>query len=177
MEFDERVFVRANQFVALMSREGLTRETAQAALDRQERSLDELRNRTGLLIGAASLAVSFLGANAFGDSAGKQTTVMWILGATALLTFVGIVCSAVSVLIPRKYGFTFGLSGKATYEAFYRIRADEKEIDRRLTYELTKFWDQNDSRLQSLFKSFRFGVYGLVVEVVALVVLIAVRMI
>ncbi|MBI2691809.1 MAG: hypothetical protein HYX29_07700 [Solirubrobacterales bacterium] len=116
-----------------MSLERLARESAQAALDSQERSLDELRNRTGLLIGAASLAVSFLGADAFSDSDGEQTTVMWILGAIALLTFVAIVCSAVSVLIPRKYGFTFGLSGKATYEALYRIRADEKEIDRRLS--------------------------------------------
>ena len=41
--------------------ERLAYEAAQRALDKQERLIDELRSRTGLLLAAASLAASFLG--------------------------------------------------------------------------------------------------------------------
>ena len=45
--------------------ERLAYEAAQRALDKQERLLEELRSRTGLLLAAASLAASFLGREAF----------------------------------------------------------------------------------------------------------------
>jgi hypothetical protein len=45
--------------------ERLAFEAAQRALDKQERLLEELRSRTGLLLAVASLAASFLGREAF----------------------------------------------------------------------------------------------------------------
>ena len=47
--------------------ERLAYEAAQRALDKQERLLEELRGRTGLLLAAASLAASFLGREAFDE--------------------------------------------------------------------------------------------------------------
>ena len=47
--------------------ERLAYDAAQRALDKQERLLEELRSRTGLLLAAASLAASFLGREAFAE--------------------------------------------------------------------------------------------------------------
>lgn len=44
----------------------LTYEQAQKALEQQERQVNELRQRTGTLLGAAALAASFFGAAALG---------------------------------------------------------------------------------------------------------------
>jgi hypothetical protein len=58
--------------------ERLAYEAAQRALDKQERLLDELRNRTGLLLAAASLAASFLGREAFAGDPKDGLAVVWL---------------------------------------------------------------------------------------------------
>jgi uncharacterized membrane protein YfcA len=75
--------------------ERLAYEAAQRALDKQERLIDELRSRTGLLLAAASLAASFLGREAF---AGDPKDGLAII---ALVAFLVAVAASVYVLLLR----------------------------------------------------------------------------
>lgn len=62
--------------------ERLAYEAALRGLDNQERLLEELRARTGVLLAAASIAASFLGQEAF--QAPEQRVLVW----AALIAFV-----------------------------------------------------------------------------------------
>lgn len=85
--------------------ERLAYEAAQRALDKQERLIDELRSRTGLLLAAASLGASFLGREAFaGDPKDGLAT-------TALVAFLVAVAGSVYVLLPKSEKFVFALVG------------------------------------------------------------------
>jgi hypothetical protein len=46
-------------------------------------------------------------------------------------------------------------------------------VHRRLAYDLDRFWEENDKRIRQLRRSFEVGATGLVVEVLALVALVA----
>jgi hypothetical protein len=48
-------------------------------LDKQERLLEELRSRTGVLLAAASLAASFLGREAFGQEPREWLAIVALL--------------------------------------------------------------------------------------------------
>ena len=85
--------------------ERLAYETALRALDKQERLIDELRSRTGLLLAAASLAASFLGREAF---AGDPKRGLAILALGAFLLAVG---ASVYVLLPKTGKFIFAMVG------------------------------------------------------------------
>jgi hypothetical protein len=76
--------------------ERLAYEAAQRALDKQERPIDELRSRTGVLLAAASLAASLLGREAF---AGDPKDGLAIL---ALALFLVAVAASVYVLLRAK---------------------------------------------------------------------------
>lgn len=47
----------------------------------------------------------------------------------------------------------------------YEFRADMAEVRRRLAYDLDRFWEANDRKLQKLFLSFRIAVSALAVEI------------
>jgi len=133
------------------------------ALEKQERVLDELRSRTGLLLAASSLAASFVGGRAVDQ--GRSVFVL-----LALLSFAGSVLGCVYVLVPRPYAFTFSLDGSAVFEQFFAIRDDLDEVHRRLAYDLHLFWHANDARIEPLFNAFRLASAALVVEIVLLLV-------
>ena len=101
-------------------------ELSLRALERQERTLDELRSRTGLLLAAASLSASFLGARAADAGSGWLT-------AAALTMFVVSIMLAAYVLFPEQR-FVFSLRGSALIE----FEADDPgglaETYRRLAY-------------------------------------------
>jgi hypothetical protein len=129
--------------------ERLAFEAAERALDKQERLLEELRSRTGLLLAAASLAASFLGREAFAGDPKRG------LAAVALVAFLVAVGTSVYVLLPKSEKFVFALVGAGLYEGLYEVRHDLSEVYRRLAYDLDRFWDANDSELQKLFRAFR----------------------
>ena len=81
--------------------ERLAYEAAQRALDKQERLLEELRSRTGLLFAAASLAASFLAGEAFSGDPSPA------LAAVALTGFLVAMGSSVYVLLPKVDKFVF----------------------------------------------------------------------
>jgi hypothetical protein len=149
-----------------MEYQRLAFDAALRALDKQEALLDELRSRTGALLAASALAASFLGGEAFKDPSP-------VPAAVALIAFVTSIGASVFILVPRRDGFTFSLSGPGLYEALYALRDDLAEVYRRLSYDLLGFWESNDSRLQPLFRAYRLGATGLVVEILALVGLVS----
>jgi len=147
--------------------ERLAYEAALRALDKQERLIDELRNRTGLLLAAASLAASFLGREAF---AGDPKRGLAILALVAFLLAVG---ASVYVLLPKTGKFVFARVGAGLYEGLYELKDDIGEVYRRLTYDLDRFWDDNDVELQKLFRAFRLAAVGLSSEIVILIAMVS----
>lgn len=147
--------------------ERLAYEAALRALDKQERLIDELRSRTGLLLAAASLAASFLGREAF---AGHPKRGLAILALVAFLLAVG---ASVYVLLPKTGKFVFAMVGAGLYEGLYELRDDLGEVYRRLAYDLDRFWDDNDVELQKLFRAFRLAAVGLSAEIVILMAMVS----
>ena len=137
-------------------------ESAVRALDKQEKVLEELRARTGILLGASSLAASLLGATALGPHH-AEWLVLVLLGA-----FVTSLGASLFVLLPRD-GFVFSLNARELYERFYGVEL--AETYRRLTYDLTYFWDDNDAQLAPVRRVFRLAAFALAVEVVGLLLL------
>ena len=136
------------------------------ALDKQESVLDELRSRTGVLLAASALAASFLGRDAFRDPEP-------VLAAAALVAFVTAIGASVYILIPRRDGFRFSISGPGLYSGLYDHRKDLAEVHRRLAYWLQAFWNENDERLQPLFRAYRLAASALVAQILALVAMVS----
>ena len=74
--------------------EELAHRAGERALDKQERVLEELRSRTGLLLAAASLAASFLGREAFSRDASD------VLALLARISFLLAMGASAYVLLP-----------------------------------------------------------------------------
>lgn len=144
--------------------EKLAYEAALRGLDKQERLLEELRNRTGVLLAASSLAASFLGQQAFQDPSPRG------LAISALFAFVISIGASVYVLMPKEELY-FSEAGAGLYEGLYDIRDDLAEVYRRLAYELDRFWDSNDKAIAMLSRTCRLAASALVIEVLALVAL------
>lgn len=84
----------------MIGREGefekLAYEAALRGLDKQERLLEELRARTGIVLAVASVAAPILGQKAFQDPNSRG------LALAALAAFVTSIAASVFVLVPRK---------------------------------------------------------------------------
>ena len=135
-------------------------EAATRALDKQERVLEELRSRTGVLLAASSLAAAFLGRPALDDARD-------VLAVIALLAFATSIAACVYVLLPKST-FYFALSGRYVFENLYAYRDDTAEIYRRLVYDMQRFWDNNDVVMRRHLLAFRAAAAALAVEVVSL---------
>jgi hypothetical protein len=144
--------------------ERIAYDSAVRALDKQEKVLEELRARTGILLAASSLAASLLGGRAFDDL--HPVLVL----AVALLAFATSFGASLFVLMPRE-GFIFALEGPAVYEQLFEFREDVAEIHRRLAYDLQRFWNANDDLMHPVRRGFRLAAWSLVAEVLALTLL------
>ena len=139
----------------------LSFEASLRSLDKQERLLDELRARTGLLLAASSLAISFVGRPVFQEA----DTVVLVLG---LLAFTISIAASVYVLVPKPAKFVFSLEGSAVYEQLYEFQDDLDEVYRRLAYDLDRFWEENDDVMTRLFRVFQIAAVALAVEIILL---------
>jgi hypothetical protein len=136
-------------------------EASVRSLDKQERLLDELRARTGLLLAASSLAISFVGRPVFQEA----DTLVLVLG---LLAFAISIAASVYVLLPKPAKFVFSLEGSAVFEQLYEFRDDMSEVYRRLTYDLDRFWEENDDVMTQLFRWFQVAAVALAAEIMLL---------
>jgi hypothetical protein len=126
----------------------LSYQIAVRALDVQERGVEQLRARGGMLLAASSLTASFLGAQTIQHSDGLGT-----LGVLALISLACSVLSCVYVLLPKS-GFVFSVSAPGVYEALFEIAEDQDEVYRRLVYWLESYWRENQRKVESLGRYF-----------------------
>ncbi len=148
--------------------EHLAYEAALRGLDKQEGLLEELRARTGVLLAASSLAASFLGQQAFQDPSPRGLVI------AALVAFVVSIGASVFILLPKKK-LIFAESGAGLYEGLYAVRDDMREVYRRLAYDLDRFWDSNDLKIQWLTRAYTVAAGALVIEILSLAALLGDR--
>jgi hypothetical protein len=135
----------------------LAYEAALRSLDHQHRVLDEIRSRTGILLAAASLSASFLGARAF-DQHG-----IVVLSVLALVALVTTLVLGTLVLVPRE-DFVFSLSGTVLYADLSDVD-DRAEQHRYVAYWLDQFWDRNDGPIEKLNRRFKVAASALVAQI------------
>jgi hypothetical protein len=85
----------------------------------------------------------------------------------ALVAFAVSTVAAIYVLLPKP-NLTFSLAGSRVYERLYEFRDDVSEVQRRLAYDLDRFWEENDDVLTRLFRWFTLSGLGLALEIVLL---------
>jgi hypothetical protein len=144
-------------------------EEAGRALDAQERAVNELRSRAGVLIAAAAITTSFFGSRAVsGDKLGT-----WVWVAVAAFAVVG-VC-VLLVLWPRS-DWSFSASAADIISEY--IEPDPLElplIHRDLAIHRSAAYDDNARQLKGLFLVFRLGLILLVAQVASWVAALAER--
>lgn len=145
--------------------EQIAYDNAMRALDKQERVLEELRARTGVLLAAASLAVSLLGNSAFEGP--RPVAVVAVALAAFFVTF----AASLFVLVPRQ--FVFALEGTRVYEELFAFRDDPAEVHRLLAYDMERFWAENDERITPARRALHIAAWSLGVEMLALTALAA----
>jgi hypothetical protein len=136
----------------------LAYETALRALDIQERGVEQLRARAGMLLAASSVTASFLGAQTI-----QHTGELGTLGALALISLAVSVLACVYVLLP-KTGFVFSLNAATIYESLFPLSDDDQEMRRRLAYWLEGFWQANQDKVEPLGQYFFAAAVGLVLQ-------------
>lgn len=130
------------------------------ALDLQERAVEQLRARTGILLAASSLTASFLGAQTIQHESGLS-----VLSGLALVSLAASVLLCVYVLLPKRV-FEFSLNAPQVYETLFELRNDEEEVRRRLAYWLEEFWQRNQDRIDELGRYFFTAAVALILQLV-----------
>lgn len=130
------------------------------ALDLQERAVEQLRARTGILLAASSLTASFLGAQTIQHESGLS-----VLSGLALISLAVSVLLCVYVLLPKQ-AFEFSLNAPQVYETLFELRDDEEEVRRRLAYWLEEFWQRNQDRIDELGRYFFAAAVALIFQLV-----------
>jgi hypothetical protein len=130
------------------------------ALDLQERAVEQLRARTGILLAASSLTASFLGAQTIQHESGLTA-----LSGLALISLAASIGLCVYVLLPKR-AFKFSLSGPQVYETLFELGDDDEEIRRRLAYWLEEFWKRNQLRIDQLGRYFFGAAVALMLQLV-----------
>ena len=148
--------------------EKLAYEAALRGLDKQERLLEELRARTGVLLAAAAIAAPFLGQRAVQDSSPRG------LALVALAAFVSSIGASVFVLLPRR-ALAFAEAGGKQYERLHQWRGDLPEVYRRLAYAMDDFGRSNDRRIVEMIRACTVAASALVVEILCLVAMLGGR--
>jgi hypothetical protein len=146
--------------------EKLAYEAALRSLDKQEKLVEELRARTGVLLAASSLTASFLGQLAFRHPNPQPLALM------ALGSFVASIGISVFILVPRK-GLVFAEIGSEAYDRLFEAGDDLAEVYRRLTYDLDQLWSANDGAIAWLARAYWLAAAALVAEVGSLSAILA----
>jgi hypothetical protein len=145
--------------------EKLAYESALRALDKQERLVEELRARAGVILAASSLAVSFLGGRAL---AGPFPVALALLSIACFVVSVG---AAIYLLLPKP-DLAFATIAAGVINGLFPYRDDPAELYRRAADGLDRAWEGNDVAVHKLSVAFGVALCTLGIEVVALAALI-----
>lgn len=127
------------------------------ALEQQQRVLEEIRSRTGILLAAASLSASFLGARVFSDHGSVALSVL------ALIALVVTLVLGTLVLAPRAQ-VIFSVSGTVLYEQLLDVD-DCTDQHRYLASWLDKIWEANEPVVRGLTRRFEVAAGALVLQI------------
>jgi hypothetical protein len=138
--------------------EQLSFELTASALAEQERAVADMRTRASTALGGASVAGSFLGANAIHDS-------LDVWSALALASFGLCVASAIWVLRPHDLVFAF------RGDAILRVSDSDRRHDVREAYRAASVWieahmDSNSCKVADLSTWLTVSCLSLAVEIV-----------
>jgi tetrahydromethanopterin S-methyltransferase subunit B len=129
------------------------------ALDAQERTVNELRSRAGVLIAAAAVTTSFFGSNVVGGA--RAGLAAWL--ATVSFALIGV--AVLAVLWPRRE-WEFSESGKDLIARYVEPELLPLAlIHRDLALHYTGKLAANAAQLAALVRAVRVGVVLFVVEV------------
>lgn len=134
---------------------------ARRAIDVQVAALDELRARTGLLLAAASLSGSFLGAAAANSGAR-----LGLIGGIAVLAFALGVGSCIRVLWPKNKGWTFVNSPGQLIADWIEIERPEQSMQLFLARAMEGHFKKNKKRLDSLYEWFQAAAFSVGASVI-----------
>jgi hypothetical protein len=144
-----------------MSTEELIYAAAVRSVERQEQALDEIRSRVGVLLGAASVVVSFLGTRSV--VSGHPIGAAGKVGGAA---FVGVAVIAALTLAPWP-GWSFGFDPWKLHRAQVRAPRSVEAASMAMTIGLGKARKANANKLRWFYRGLVFGILLLGVEVVA----------
>ena len=134
-------------------------ELSLKAVEEQESRLADLRGRTGTLLAAASLAASFLGGQSIraGD--------LELLGAVAIVAYLGCVGACIKVLLPHRLVFSF--RGSVLLQAAREAGVEELEdaLESAMSW-VESFIDANRSELNALTRWYTGACLALGLEIV-----------
>ena len=138
--------------------EALAYELALRSLGQQERTLEELRARTGTLLTATALTTSFLGARALTGDANH------LLGTIGFGFAIASIVLSVYVLAPKSV-LEFAISGAAIHDYFAEEETPFPEVQRTLAGWAQYAWDSNQTVIDRLVVVFEASCAALVVAV------------
>jgi hypothetical protein len=134
------------------------------ALDAQERAVNELRSRAGVLVATAAVTTSFFGGRVL--TAPHQHPSTWV----AIGAFGAVGVAVLAVLWPR-HDWEFSANARDVIAEYIEPEAVSLPlIHRDLALHRAASYVANARQLGSLFLAFRCGLFLLVIEVVAWVV-------
>lgn len=145
-------------------------DEAVRALGEQQRAVDSLHARAGLLFSAAAISTSFLGAQAL--RGGNPSVASWL----ALLCFVAVAAASLAVLWPRRK-WKVTANPRVVIETYVESAepAPVEGLHRDLALHTHSSYLENQAVLDQLVGSLQVASGLLVLEVVLWVVAIAVR--
>jgi hypothetical protein len=141
-----------------MSSNGIERIAFELSLDelvRQEKTLDELRARTGTLLTASAIVASFLGGRAVAAPGHAWLT------ALGFAAFAASLATAAYVLAPHR-GLIFTLRGGVLLREEQDVPVPE--VHRRLAFWLDGYYDSNQDIIERLYIAFRAATAAVLAE-------------
>jgi hypothetical protein len=132
--------------VATQQTAKLSRQAALRALDHQERAVEQLRARTGVLLGASCLIASV-----FGSEAMRRSENVGLAGALALTALVASVGLCVYILASKR-DLTFGLDAMHVYERLPHV--EDVAVNEIVIVWLTAFARENEDTIAALDRAY-----------------------
>lgn len=142
-------------------------DEAVRALSEQQAIIDSVRNRAGLLLSAAAVTTSFLGAQALHE--GDPGFYAWL----ALAGFTGVAAASLAVLWPRRWEITASSGDVIATYIESAEPAPIEELHQELSLHMHGSYLLNQKDLEKLFVFFQIAGFLLAVEVVLWIVAIA----
>jgi hypothetical protein len=143
----------------------LAYQAALRSLDKQEQLLADVRARTATLLAVSAIAASLIGGPVLDHPHPTSLVIV------AVIAFGVSVASGISIIVPHR-DLVFALSGVGVYEGLYDLRADMAEVNRRLAYDLDRYWDQNDRILTVLVRALRIAAIAVGTEILCLLIVV-----